>query len=412
MAKSPTLQQKLDKLFVEDVCVSEFESLLQNTISPARFDTQEELQHHLAEGALLNIGVIGSKALSIPCGEYMVWATDAGHTMLVPVESKKPEKEVFEAAHENYEVLTPELLNHWNKVERVLAEEDMGEGGGESGGESETEGTPADPGPGAPEFKSRVNPADIDRSPMLRAMEQQGHTVTSLSAAVGVDPPAISRLLRTPKDRQGDPGGRNPSIGLASRIANELRMDVEALFPDIFGVPKQDLGARETPANRGSGMTGAAHGSVRKGRATEKWTRGNTSESRTRRTNTINEAGPEGGRHPGRMNEPGFEKNQIGPFALMKITRPSAGSKRILRAFGMDPRFFEMYAPVYVILKDGAPYAAGSHHNGNTWYNTQDYPLRNASPGLIRVMQDLGVPPELIPSGSEQIGEARRRDDE
>jgi len=110
---------------------------------------------------------------------------------------------------------------------------------------------------------------------MLRAMEQQNHTVTSLADAVGVDPPAVSRLLRTPKDRQGDPGGRNPSIGLASRIANELRMDVEALFPDIFGVPKQDLGARETPGNRGSGMTGAAHGSARKGKGTEKWTRGN-----------------------------------------------------------------------------------------------------------------------------------------
>lgn len=267
MAKSPTLQEKLDNLFIKDACVTEFEDLLQTTVSPARFDTIEELQHHLSEGALLNIGVIGSKALSIPSGEYMVWATDAGHTMLVPVGEIKSEKEVFEAANDNYDILTPDLLNHWNKVERVLAEE-------EEMGAAEGEPEPGEPGKGAPEFKSKVNPADIDRSPMLRAMEQQGHTVTSLAAAVGVDPPAVSRLLRTPKDRQGDPGGRNPSIGLASRIANELRMDVEALFPDIFGVPNQDLGARETPGNRGSGMTGAAHGSVRKGHATEKWTRG------------------------------------------------------------------------------------------------------------------------------------------
>jgi hypothetical protein len=269
MAKSPSLQEKLDRLFQEDVCLGEFDSLLQHSISPGSFNTQNELQHHLSEGALLNVSLIGSRALSIPSGEYMVWATDAGHTMLVPVDQNTNKEEVFEAAKDTYEVLTPNLLNHWNKVERVLAEEEIPGEPGETPEPEEADKSEA------PQFKSRVNPADIDRNPMLRAMEQQNHTVTSLADAVGVDPPAVSRLLRTPKDRQGDPGGRNPSIGLASRIANELRMDVEALFPDIFGVPKQDLGARETPGNRGSGMTGAAHGSVRKGQGTRKWTQGN-----------------------------------------------------------------------------------------------------------------------------------------
>jgi transcriptional regulator with XRE-family HTH domain len=115
----------------------------------------------------------------------------------------------------------------------------------------------------------------VDRSPMLRAMEQQGHTVTSLANAVGVDVPAISRLLRTPKDRQGDPGGRNPSIGTASAIANTLKLNVEALFPDLFsGQSGTDAGPRDQPGNRGSGMKGAAHGSARKGKATQKWTQG------------------------------------------------------------------------------------------------------------------------------------------
>lgn len=279
MVKSLSLKNKLDKLFSEDAEVSEFNNLLSLTTSPARFDSSKELMNHLTEGALLNIGRIGSKALSIPSGEYMIWATDAGHTMLVPVSIDKPKTEVFEAAHETYEVLTPELLQNWNKVEKVLAEDSddgwKNQEESEPEQESEQEEKPETKSKSkAPEFVSRVDPADIDRSPMLRAMEQQGHTVTSLANAVGVDPPAISRLLRTPKDRQGDPGGRNPSIGTASKIANELRMDVEALFPDIFGVPKQDLGPRKNPGNRGSGMTGAAAGSVRKGAATRKWTQG------------------------------------------------------------------------------------------------------------------------------------------
>jgi len=275
MVKSPSLQQKLDRALSTDACVVEFDSLLQGTLSPGRFCNSDELRNHLSEGALLNIGIIGSKALSIPCGEYMVWATDAGHTMLVPVSNTKRDNEVFEAANENYDVLTKNLLRNWNKIERVLAEADESNSEQESDPEQTEQEQPDSSKTQAPEFTSRVDPADIDRNPMLRAMEQQGHTVTSLANAVGVDPPAISRLLRTPKDRQGDPGGRNPSIGLASRIANELRMDVEALFPDIFGVPDQDLGPRQPPANRGSGMTGSAHGSMRKGKATQQWTQGN-----------------------------------------------------------------------------------------------------------------------------------------
>jgi hypothetical protein len=285
MGKSLSLQAKLDRLFREDSQVVEFDSLLQNSLSPGRFDNPAELSHHLSEGALLNVSIIGSRALSIPSGEYMVWATDAGHTMLVPIEGRQPNKEVFEAAHSNYEITTPDLLRHWNKVERVLAEAEDDQSQSEEDGQKESDTSESDSDgyadtnnepqtSAAPEFKSRVDPADIDRNPLLRALEQQGHTVTSLAAAVGVDPPAISRLLRTPKDRQGDPGGRNPSIGTASAIANELRMDVEALFPDIFGVPDQKLKPRTPPGNRGSGVSGAAAGSARKGAATKKWTQG------------------------------------------------------------------------------------------------------------------------------------------
>jgi transcriptional regulator with XRE-family HTH domain len=283
MTKSPSLREKLDKLFQEDSSVEDLDILLTSAMSLARFDSANELKTHLAEGALLNIGKIGSKALSIPCGEYMVWTTDVGHTMLVPV--KEQSEEVFEDVKDAFEIHTPELLQNYSKIERVLAEEmppQMQGGEQEEQEEPEQEEGEEEGGEDGPpskhQFQSRVDPGAIDRTPILRAMEQQGHTVTSLASACGVDPPAISRILRIPKDRQGDPGGRNPSIGLASRIANVLRMDVEAMFPDIFGVPRAELGPRQPPANRGSGMAQAAGGSVRKGAASKLWTQGATGQ--------------------------------------------------------------------------------------------------------------------------------------
>lgn len=282
--KSLSIKEKLDRLFIEDPVTEEFGALLDGTLSPERFDNQNQLADYLCEGNLLNISKIASQALSIPSGEYMVWVTDVGHTMLVPTQEEQRYSEVFESLQDQYEILTPDLLQHWSKVERVLAEEDEGqrpwnpEHQPAERGHTDAAGNPEETeekDSGGSPIQSRVDPGDIDRPPILRAMEDRGFTVSSLATAAGVQPPAISRLLRTPKDRQGDPGGRNPSMGLAAKISKLLRMDPTALFPDIFGASGQeDLGARETPGNRGSGMKGAAHGSMRKGKATRKWTQG------------------------------------------------------------------------------------------------------------------------------------------
>ena len=277
--KSLSIQTKLNRLFVDDPVTEEFGTLLNGSLSPGRFDNRGQLINYLNEGALLNINTIASKALSIPSGEYIVWVTDVGHTMLVPTEDKKTYGEVFEGLQGQYEILTPALLQHWSKIERVLAEEQESSfGGSENSGGSEEDNSGEFGDTSAGPIQSRVDPADIDRPPMLRAMEDRNFTVTSLADAAGVQPPAISRLLRTPKDRQGDPGGRNPSMGLAAKISKLLRMDPTALFPDIFGASGQDLEARQTPGNRGSGMSGAAAGSQRKGG--DKWTQGASKSSK------------------------------------------------------------------------------------------------------------------------------------
>lgn len=275
--KSLPFAKKLD-LRLHNTIEEDFDTLIDAASSSNVFNSREELHKHLAEGSLLNISKIASKALSVPCGEYVVWITGSGHTMLVPTDAPRNNSEVYEDKGTSYDVLTRDLLSHWNKVEKVLAEaEEYSKSSDdpnfetnqpETGGEEEDEDEHGG-------FTSHIHMSTVDRSPIVRAMEQHGHTVTSLANAVGVQPPAISRILRTPKNRQGDPGGRNPSIGLAAQIANELKMDSEALFPDIFGTPKQELKARKPPGNRGSGMSQAAHGSTKKGQASKKWSQGN-----------------------------------------------------------------------------------------------------------------------------------------
>lgn len=261
MKRSPTLAEKLNARFVPDNDIVDATRLIAGTHSMARFDSQQEFAKYLSEGSLLNVSVIGSKALSVPCGEYMVWMTDAGHTVLFPT-GKAPSREVFEHNREHYEVQTRDLMANWNKLERVLAEDvPLGPTQQQQNLEQneenleEPEGEPGDPNQGqSGEFRSTIDASTVDRTPIMRAMQDRGYTVTSLADEVGVDPPAISRILRTPKDVQGDPGGRNPSMGLASQICNVLRIDPTAAFPDIFNANKYD--ARQTPGNAGSGDQG------------------------------------------------------------------------------------------------------------------------------------------------------------
>lgn len=270
--RSLTLKERLDNLF-NDPNVEEVGSLLDSSLSGHRFDSRDDLKNHLNEGALLNISKVGSKALSVPCGEYLVWVTDPGHTTLVP--TREPDREVFEGRDESYDILTPDLLQNWNKLSPIIAEEEYGKPEWQEEGE-EYENRPEAPARGheeSGEFSSEVDATTVDRLPILRALQERGMTLTDLANDVGVDVPAISRILRKPRDVQGDPGGRNPSMELASKITAALRLDPKTAFPDFF---KVDYGheARKSPSNRGSGMKGHAKGSTKKGKATKQWTRG------------------------------------------------------------------------------------------------------------------------------------------
>lgn len=259
------LNQKLDNSILEDLNI-----LMDLAGSLDSFQSQTEMEKYLSEGSLLNISQISSRALSLPQGEYMVWAIDPKSTMLVPTGNKSRDIDVFE--NKPTKISTSRLMENWRLIQKAILEDEEtsydsdeeDNGNEEDNGENENN-----------EFQSKIDMSTVDRTPIARAMHQHGYTVTSLANAVDVDPPTISRIMRVPKKTQGDPGGRNPSIGLAASIANVLKLDAEALFPDIFGVPKQDLKARDQPSNKGSGMNQAASGSMKKGNASKTWTQGN-----------------------------------------------------------------------------------------------------------------------------------------
>ncbi len=102
-------------------------------------------------------------------------------------------------------------------------------------------------------FTSRFDVGNIDRNTILQAMKDQNISVTDLADKVGVDKSTISRYLRKPEEHgQGDPGGRDPSIQNAAKLANYLRTNIQSLFPDLFKVGRKQ---KKRKANRGSGVT-------------------------------------------------------------------------------------------------------------------------------------------------------------
>ena len=89
-----------------------------------------------------------------------------------------------------------------------------------------------------------VHQNDVDRSPLLSAMKNSGHSVSSLARSCNVQPSMISRLLREPTTNDPDESARNPSIQLAALISKELNTSPESLFSDIFDIKRSDLSAK------------------------------------------------------------------------------------------------------------------------------------------------------------------------
>ena len=202
------------------------EELIDNATSNKRFDSVDDLLGYIAEGAILTVGEIASESLGIRPGQYLIWQCDDEVTTLTDM-----------AATTKKKINTDSLLQSYTSLSKNITEESE---------DSDRE----------PEFNLAIDKDTVDRTSLLAGMERSGHTVTSLAKAVGVDPPAISRILRKPRKGRTDPGGRNPSLGLAAQVCDELKVPVTKAFSDIFGKkseykPKSVKGNSQSGQNKG-----------------------------------------------------------------------------------------------------------------------------------------------------------------
>jgi hypothetical protein len=202
------------------------EELIDNATSSKRFDSVDDLLGYIAEGAILTVGEIASESLGIRPGQYLIWQCDDEVTTLTDM-----------AALTKKKINTDSLLQSYTSLSKNITEESE---------DSDRE----------PEFNLAIDKDTVDRTSLLAGMERSGHTVTSLAKAVGVDPPAISRILRKPRKGRTDPGGRNPSLGLAAQVCDELKVPVTKAFSDIFGKkseykPKSVKGNSQSGQNKG-----------------------------------------------------------------------------------------------------------------------------------------------------------------
>jgi len=230
---------------------SQIDHLLEVATSPARFDSQDSLRMHLAEGALLNVTRIASDCLSIPSGKYVVWLTDSGRTVLVP--SRDRAAGVYAKNEDMYELHTAKLLGMWNKLERSISEDgEQGRSGNwRDGNEAQDISGHFDTAPEQIPDEPYTFGTKIGRPALWQAMQRANIGVTELANAVGVDKSTISRLLRDVQAGPGDPHGRNPSVAVAQKIASVLGVDVNEVLP-----PPEDLHVSNRKATSGSGAGG------------------------------------------------------------------------------------------------------------------------------------------------------------
>lgn len=201
------------------------EQLISMATSPDRFDTSEDLMRFASEGASVLIGQMAAESLKVKPGTFLIW--DADNTVMTILNMRNQVKT---------QVKVESFLKEYRNISKLVSEDQDQDQDQE------------------PEFTLNIDKGTVDRTSLLAGMERSGHTVTSLANAVGVDPPAISRILRKPRKGGSDPGGRNPSLGLAAKVCGELKVPVTKAFSDIFGGQGQEFKPKGVKGNSQSGQ--------------------------------------------------------------------------------------------------------------------------------------------------------------
>lgn len=261
----PSFQDRLERVlqlqeaYDADKAVQEVRMLFSIAESGTGFESAEDFEQNLTEGLILNVNTLGSRALSVPCGEYIVWNGKAGHALLIPSASLEVSPEVYTKKEEaGYEIHKSKLIANWNRLEKSIAEDDGGFGSNKH--PNLRRGNEDDGGSSIQTFGS-----EVDNTQLKGAMERADMTMSDVADAVDVDVSTISRMLRDKRAGAGDPKGRLPSIDLATRVA------------DAVGTTVDNLGFtnRVRRTNKKRKATGGSGTRRFRRNAAAKWTAGN-----------------------------------------------------------------------------------------------------------------------------------------
>ncbi len=199
---------------------SDILTMMKLAASNNSYHSQKQFKSNLSEGLLLNVTTMASNALSIPAGQYVVWATDANSTMLVPtLEAKGRERDVVTDRENRQEVMTHDLVGCWNKVERVIGEGDHDEPGTNyenPAGGSERTGRPALKrkveavgGVRAAAEMTGLSPGDVSKHVNNREFEISGDSARSYMKGIGADPDDLYKYGEIKVWAYGDGEGKS-----------------------------------------------------------------------------------------------------------------------------------------------------------------------------------------------------------
>lgn len=187
-------------------------SMMRLGLSKSSFRSQRHFRDHLTEGAMLNINVMASNCLAIPEGQYMVWNTDKDATVLVPIDTMSNNELVTK--EQKQEIVTRDLLNNWNKISRILGEDD----------DNLHDRSYEHPATG-PERKGR---------PALKKKVEAAGGVRSASEKTGLSPGDISKHIN------------NIEFEVSGQSARQYMDGIGADPDDIFKTGKVSVGDYET----------------------------------------------------------------------------------------------------------------------------------------------------------------------
>lgn len=193
---------------------NEVAEMIRLSESIGRFDGSDELGEFLCEGVMLNINTMAAQSLLIPPGKYMVTVHDAGHSVLVPLPSMD---EDVTTLPKSYDIVTDKLIGVWNKLERVLGEDEervADDDDFERKMRNKTVFNTKEPG--------RIHPIDqqVASSYSTTAMDQD-----EIASELGVHPSTVSRWKT-----KGKKSGRTPTLSHALELAHMTGVPVDAML--------------------------------------------------------------------------------------------------------------------------------------------------------------------------------------